>query len=1543
MSGTWHTLYLDGVQVAQNLSGGNVFASYQTITNTVIGAQTTLAQAFQGTIGDVRVYNYAIPQTLVTSLYRDRELVVYYPFDTSVNSLTPNYATLVYDASLIGQATVTSSGANVGSGALALTNSATTPATQYVKTTPGIAGQVGWKLDVTHGITIACWINVAGVAGRIQRIFDIPLSVGTKGLAVDISGTNMVYSGWNLILNYLTLSAVNDYTDTANVAFIDLSGGYVIYDFNTNPVTTTGATSTTFTVKKTLTGVNLLLIGGGGGGASGARCGSGGGAGGCVLYQNQTIAPGTYTLSVGAGASGQTATVLASSPPWGTGTGRGYDTSTNLIPGSTPAFGGGRGSYYTGSTVGAPPNDGGSGGGGNFNMNGYSSLADGKGLMTTGYGQGTTGQGYAGGSGDGVPNGLGYFCCAGGGGAGGVGGNGIVATTDSGQNFPPGGPPYTSGVGGKALLANTTLPGFGNSYRILPICGGGGGGLSAGDATACTYTTFIKSSSVAAYGGSTVYNNNIYQSGGNGGTRLNLGTLYGIGAGGNATTYGGGGGGAAGVYNTTFNGGNGYQGTILMTVPISSYNFTPNIVRSQLGPIDYLSASAKASMLNAGPRLSAGAYGTQLLYSSYTGPVMKLRRSTDSSNVDFYADIYGNLGTTYLATGTTLNNWLSGNSATVVYVTTWYDQTGNANHGTGAGTTLPFYNTTTKEVDFGTVGYFTLIDGSYPSGNSAYSYLYKQGRIDTTKSNVVYGGGSIPGVSNSMAVLFLDNTNSKYTDSWYSSNYTRGTVTAGDKIATTYNGINQNGQKMYINNVAQTAQTGTVTRAQTTTFCYLGSSNLATGTYPTYNSTMPYFYWAPVQLNPSDINILGSTGATPVAYYPFDTSFNSLSPNIANNTIVYDFSLNSNATITVPPTTYPFLNTGALYISSRIGAQAGSSPSTEFSIAKIPSNISVSYTVTMWFNLTNIVGLSAILSTRNSIANVGVLDNGTIMVYTPANASNVVLYTGSSGGSAVNSIANSGTLTYANAGWYFFSMTLNSTSATVSNVNLKIISSNNTNTIYNVNSTTSKAFSGTILPPRAVILGDQANGFNGLTSLGYYCNFQFYNSPLTQPQIMNLYYNNSATLNTVNNYSVNITYNFVNIAANPAVISRDAVMNVFLGANAAFSVAGTTPNSEEAISVTNTGIYTIAATTQTFQSAVTTQNFGATTNFCMGPTLPTTNKDIFNFGGTPNTGTSYRFYITSTGVLTGAAGATYTTPVDFSTLVTNTWYHIAVSFNTTGFTLYLNGVAQTPTSGSAAVTGISGFTSVGLGYSATTTYRSYYNYWKYFGYTLSASDITTIYASDYTTTVATSSTTPILQLLFTSTTVTNTGSLSSGITSGVTVTAGSFINGPNGTTPVYRIAGSSNTLNNFGNLQNFTVTWWEYNPNVSTDATLIFLGNGSTRMFGTNSVEGNMGIYSNTFSTTGVKSTEVNVGTVPFSAATWQLNTLSFSNNNGNGTGSIYKNGNLINTFSYTNYINPFNNFLFFPAPANFFYIYKLNVFNTTLTQPQILDLFNAK
>lgn len=184
VSGTWHTLYLDGVQVQQNNSAGDFFSSYPMIGNTVIGANKALTNAFKGTIDDVRVYNYSISPTQISSLYFNKNLVVDYPFNTVVNSLTPNNANLTYDASLIGQP-------NVASNTLVLQNSTTAAASQYIRTNLN-----NINLNTASGLTISCWINTNSVNNSIQRIFDIPLSNGIKGLGVDISGTNMIYSGW---------------------------------------------------------------------------------------------------------------------------------------------------------------------------------------------------------------------------------------------------------------------------------------------------------------------------------------------------------------------------------------------------------------------------------------------------------------------------------------------------------------------------------------------------------------------------------------------------------------------------------------------------------------------------------------------------------------------------------------------------------------------------------------------------------------------------------------------------------------------------------------------------------------------------------------------------------------------------------------------------------------------------------------------------------------------------------------------------------------------------------------------------------------------------------------------------------------------------------------------------------------------------------------------------------------------------------------------------------------------------------------------------
>lgn len=1355
VSGTWHTLYLDGVQVAQNLSGGNVFASYQTITNTVIGAQTTLSQAFQGTIGDVRVYNYAIPPRTVSNLYRDRELVVYYPFDTSVNALTPNYATLIYDASLIGQPLISaSSGANVGSGALALTNTAGAVATQYVKTTPGIAGQVGWKLDVTHGITIACWINVAGVAGRVQRIFDIPLSVNQKGLAVDISGTNMLYSSW-LAPPALTAAVGGDLVVTV--------GNYKYHVF-TN--------SATFAVTAGTPSVEYIIVGGGG--AGGSSYGGGGGAG-RVRTGTYTAVAGSYAVTVGAGGV----------PNATYSTGRGGNSSVFSLTSEGGGYGGSANNNLTGQPTGGniAAVSGGSGGGGNGYSGGQTPGAATRTSATNDYGN-------AGGSGttDGTAGGGG-----GGGGSGAVGG---TAPASSNRNGPGGnGGDGTSAV--SALLGDiyssmpTDWKTAVNSSGIYYIAGGGGGGVW----TAATGTV---SGGTGGKGG--------------GGQGSNVaGAATGIippPSICNAIASTGSGGGGGGDYNSGL-GANGGSGIVILR-----YN---NAATTPIGTLDYLSATAKSAMIYTPPvftgtistttltvsaitsgtivlnstitgtgisagtkitafgtgtnggvgtytvsmsqtvssptsitaKLSAGAYAPRLLYSAYTGPVMRIRNNIDTSQTnltDFYADVSGNLGTTYLATGTTLSAWLDAAGATTAYVTTWYDQTGNQNHGTQTTTTLqPIYNQTYKYVDFGlgitpsstsaSNTHFSLPNGTIPYQNSSYTMSFKHQTLFYSTGAYEPGPFGVLVAANNQSNAFRINNAGFYNNFWYNNDYvsTRGYVPGN---VATFKYIQNSIRTSYVN-YDQANAVASSGNASNAAGHYLGWNGYVNGNKSYFNAPMYFACFAQSAFSDPDRLILESIPSIIYAHYPFDIAANSLSPNIASGTPVYDFSLNSftGATVTTPPSSYAFLGSGCLRITNQFGS--GQNPQSSlayYDIVRIPNNISVSYTFSAWFNLTSITAECALFSTQTSLTT-SATDAGGIGWWYNVNVN--TLFNGFLAGSQNN--ANTNTLingfpNYANTGWYFFAMTMNTTGTNSANINTKIISATNTNYNNNINRTFSGSGTNPITAPKVVYFGS-LSGYTGQTSLGYYDNFQFYNSPLTQPQIMNLYYNNSATLTTVNNYSANITYNFVNIAGATAAITADAVMNVFTGANAAFVGAiGTTPNSATAISVTNGGIYTTAATTQTFQSAVDTQTFSATTNFCIGPTLPVTNnKDIFNFGGTttPNTsGTVYRFYITTTGVLTGAAGTGFTNPVVFATLAVNTWYHIAVSFTTNGFTLYLNGVAQTPTSGSAAVTGISNFTSVGLGYSFTAN-TSYYNYWKYFGYTLSASDITTIYASDY--------------------------------------------------------------------------------------------------------------------------------------------------------------------------------------------------------------------
>jgi len=74
---------------------------------------------------------------------------------------------------------------------------------------------------------------------------------------------------------------------------------------------------------------------------------------------------------------------------------------------------------------------------------------------------------------------------------------------------------------------------------------------------------------------------------------------------------------------------------------------------------------------------TGSAYSVRLVNSSYYGPSVNVRRSSDNATQDFYSDIDGNLGTEYLAKGTTFESWLGTDNG---HVTKMYDQTGNGRH-----------------------------------------------------------------------------------------------------------------------------------------------------------------------------------------------------------------------------------------------------------------------------------------------------------------------------------------------------------------------------------------------------------------------------------------------------------------------------------------------------------------------------------------------------------------------------------------------------------------------------------------------------------------------------------------------------------------------------------------------------------------------------------------------------------------------------------------------------------------------------------------------
>ena len=332
----------------------------------------------------------------------------------------------------------------------------------------------------TNPITVT--LPSSPAAGAQVQLTDYARNWASNAVTLNRNGANITGSAANVTLN----------TNGASVAlvYIDATQGWIAFNgFSTPPV---GAYSVEY----------LLVAGGGGGGsvASSTPGGGGGGAGG-LLTTSTSFIPGTsYTVTLGAGGSGTSASY-------------GFNGGNSAIVTINTSIGGGGGGGW--NTTYPNGQAGGSGGGGAYSQAGNS---------------GTAGQGNNGGAGE-TPNQAG----GGGGGAGQVGGNASAGTGGRGGN----GASYS--ISGTAVTYAGGGGGGGGTTNGQPGGVGGSGGGGAGGPWG-TQGVSATANTGGGGGGCGGYNTSVtFVNGGNGGSGIAVIRYAGAqrGTGGTVTSSGG--------------------------------------------------------------------------------------------------------------------------------------------------------------------------------------------------------------------------------------------------------------------------------------------------------------------------------------------------------------------------------------------------------------------------------------------------------------------------------------------------------------------------------------------------------------------------------------------------------------------------------------------------------------------------------------------------------------------------------------------------------------------------------------------------------------------------------------------------------------------------------------------------------------------------------------------------------------------------------------------------------------------------------------------
>ena len=216
ISGTTHTLYLDGSAVATNTNAFNIFQNYpSTISKLFIGSAADLSYGFSGLIDDFKVFNRALPASDISSIY----------YAIPVPSVPSNLSLI---------------GTTYYSADISFTMTSVTDTTKYsVILSPSVTA------TVTGNNTM---LDISGLASNTTY-------------TVNVVASNNTGSSTSSALSFTTSDFSTGYDSTP--CFMDFSGNYLYYpNYNTNAIIQTNLTNGSITNSTFISNIATSTVGG---------------------------------------------------------------------------------------------------------------------------------------------------------------------------------------------------------------------------------------------------------------------------------------------------------------------------------------------------------------------------------------------------------------------------------------------------------------------------------------------------------------------------------------------------------------------------------------------------------------------------------------------------------------------------------------------------------------------------------------------------------------------------------------------------------------------------------------------------------------------------------------------------------------------------------------------------------------------------------------------------------------------------------------------------------------------------------------------------------------------------------------------------------------------------------------------------------------------------------------------------------------------------------------------------------------------------------